>query len=93
MLKGTKNKNNYILFNAPTKSYLRIFLAVESGNSITANLFQNPNMTSSAPIFSTIANGGTDRSNVSYLTSLFFFDFVFDFGRYGSSLDKATPMC
>jgi hypothetical protein len=64
MPKGVKNRDNYILISAPKKSYMRIFLAVETGNTITANLFQNPNMTSSAPIASTVARGGIDRSNV-----------------------------
>jgi hypothetical protein len=31
MAKGTKNKDNYILISAKTKSYLRIFLALEPG--------------------------------------------------------------
>lgn len=75
MVKGAKNRNNYILFKAPKKSYLRLFLAVESGNTVTANLFQSPNLTASAPMTSTIAAGGTDRSNVSsiFIFTIFLF--------------------
>jgi hypothetical protein len=70
MAKGTKNKDNYILISAKTKSYLRIFLAVEPGNTISANLFKNPNLTAAAPIASTVAAGSIDRSNVSNLALL-----------------------
>jgi hypothetical protein len=64
MPKGLNTKNNYILISVKQKSYLRIFLALEPGNAITANLYQNPNLTAAAPIASTVAAGSTDRSNV-----------------------------
>jgi hypothetical protein len=63
-LKGTKYRNNYILFQAKVKSYLRIFLAVEDKNTITVNLFKNINLTSSVPMAATVAANSYDRSNV-----------------------------